>query len=310
MTSSNPKIHNRSSIKVSWFVRYFQVPARKKSRLRLHSDRGSALVMAAIFMVIATTLVVVGAKLISNTNRESRKRTSNIAEAENVAEAGLQDALGWFERNSTAGPVAAYDTQNGTKIYSPSDQPTWVPTMTYVDQAFNPQNSSDAQLSDTTNASIGIVNDYPLDQAVTAKAVLWGRYEVQKVQSGTDTNPNAVRDVSGERQAGLANGDGIIWSLVSTGYVYRRLDKTLDSNGNFAVAYNQAPNQIVSTSRVTTEIRKLAINLPTIDSSVVGAIYCNSANAITLDNNALLNGSVTQSGSGQNVNSVVEMVTQ
>lgn len=259
--------------------------------------------MAAIFMLVAGTLIVTAMKLISSTSRESKLQELNVAEAENVAKAGLVDALGWYRRKG----VVVRSFNNNYVI--PGTTPTYTAPYTHPDQPFEPQYNVNAAQSDTIDASIGIVSEYPLDvSSTTTNAVFFARYEVIRQDpqhpNPTETstpwttptktstpNPNAVHDVSGNRVPGLWNGDGLVWQVQSTGYVFRRNDPSK--------AFNVWPNKVVATARVMTELRKMQLNLPVTTGGVTlwGAIYSNATTMVSLVNdNTLLNGAVSVSG--------------
>jgi hypothetical protein len=217
--------------------------------------------------------------------------------------------LGWFRRKN--GIVRAYNNQylpGAVPVFATNPQ-TALP-YTYVDQPFQPvKNPTNAQLSDTLDDTIGIVNEYSLDSSsVTANSdvVHFGRYEVRKVSPLEPTTtpiatraPNVVRDVSGNRLGNQVNGNGLSWSVVSTGYVYKRLDKTISATPGvgWIVPYNQPPNKVLATAKVATELRKLTVNLPSAAGTTwYAGIYCTNANArVTLPTNNLgiLNGAVS-----------------
>jgi hypothetical protein len=97
------------------------------------------------------------------------------------------------------------------------------------------------------------------------------------------------------------NGDGTVWSIISTGYIYKRLDHTFTGTYEqgvcpaWNVAYNQAPNQIVAKVTVNSEFRQVALNLPTTNvSTAAGAVYCESVTQVQMLNSATkLSGAVT-----------------
>jgi hypothetical protein len=272
------------------------------------SSRGSALIMAAIFMLIATTLITVGVKLISNSSRQSKERMLYVGEAESVARAGLVDALGYFRRQTANnGIVSAYSQSQGAVSPGQTPTPNTSPLgtlFTYPDQAFWPLNNTfTGQSADSNEPWIGIVNEYPLDDSVTANAVYWARYEVHKAQDPTSPgytpDPYAVRDTSGERSgAGILDGDGLVWQIISTGYVYKRLDKTTNAiTGMWNTMYNQFPNQVVASARFATEFRKLSLNMPSTITTLSGGIYCQSATQISLANDTtMISGAVSTHG--------------
>ncbi len=273
--------------------------------------------MASIFMLVATVLITVGVKLVANASRSAKEKELYVGEAENVARAGLIDALAWFRRQSgNGGVVAAYEGTalpgQGSVTWATNPQPTPPAgaVFTYVDQPFEPVgNTSNPQVADTIDASIGLVGEYPLSDPVTANCLYWARFEVPMQGSGTQVT-NAAHDVTGERTGSYVNGDGLIWSVTSTGYVYKRLirvnsggETAVDPAGNWVVPYNTVTNPpnctIVAKAQFTTEFRKLGLNLPvptpgpTVYSS--GLYVYNAGQCVTLTSSeSLLDGAVSE----------------
>lgn len=312
MTKRIQKSNQRSKFQEA-FSGFFRLPIGVPRTFnatagQIKDPKGSALVMAAIFMLVATTLMTVGMRLISDASKNTKQQELYIGEAENAARAGLQDAAGWYKRQVNKGvTVAAF-----AAAVTAGETPTWAPNSnsatpgnyTFADEAFNPQNNVNAQLTDTSNAAIGIVEEYPLDSAVSTQAVFWSRYEVRKVQDPTQVtpaatwDPNAVHDVTGNRSSGV-NGNGIIWSIVSTGYVYKRMSyTTAGSPATFTVQYNQAPNTIVAMVRYYTEFRKLGLSLPSTNASLeTGAVYVQATTQVDLANSeTTIDGAVSAQG--------------
>lgn len=264
--------------------------------------------MAAIFMVLAAWLMTAGVRLVSDASTQAKKRTMMVAEAENIARAGLEETLGWFKRqHANNGIVSAYDLSNGS--VAPGQIPNFnlAPngqSFTGVDQAFWPQNNTSTGQSNDDSAEpwIGIVFEYPLDSPVSATAEFWGRYEVAKVPwytAGTPVPtyyPYAVHDISGVRYGNsLVNGDGAVWSITATAYVYRRMDHSVTNGGMWVIPYNQAPNAIIANTRVSTELTKLQLNMPTTSmTNVSSPVYVNNLSQLSFGNDqAFINGSVT-----------------
>ncbi len=264
------------------------------------NPHGSALVMAAIFMVIAITLITVGVQFIANAFNSIQASNTNVAEAEQVAEAGLAAAVQWFAvQTGNNGFISGLENSN--MPITMGITPTVNPYYFTVDQAFNPAYSSNPQATYTSDSTVGLMMEYPLDNAVSTSANYWGRYEVwqqgstaytpgagSSVVSGVieatpatvtyNQNPYAVHDASGERYPGYVDGDGLVWVIYSKGYVYKRMDKTLNAtapawNAGWNTPYNQAPNIIEATAIYKTEIRKFSVNLPVASSGVTAALY-------------------------------------
>jgi hypothetical protein len=283
--------------------------SRKMSFLLGHgiSERGSALMMAVFFMTVAVILMTVGASLISSVSRQVQKQNTYVAVAENVARAGISDALEWFVRQNRL--VTSYIAN-----YAPGAVPTFAVspksgvTFTYVDQAFEPQFSYTSY--DTTNPAIGIVKDYPLDNPDPNLALYFGHYEVRREYNpptpGTPyPNPVAVHDITGDRNSSEVNGDGVYWYLTSVGTVYKRLDKTKSVQNGITVwnvSYNVGPNVVVATSTMSQELRKLTLNMPvTAGCNQWGAVYCENPTQVTFMNTQTL----VSAGAGVTVNAFV-----
>jgi hypothetical protein len=191
--------------------------------------------MTAIFMVVAAALITAAGRIISDSAKQSKQQEVTLAEAENVARAGLVDAINWFRRTK--------NVQAGVPIN--------LALYSYNDDAFAP--TLNATVRDTLDPSIGIVNQYAVDDF----RKLYARYEVRKQKpSPPPVDPLAVHDVTGERMMDNLHqdGHGLIWHLESLGYIFKQMDPTL--------AYNQYPNKVLATCRMSTEVRKMAIILP------------------------------------------------
>jgi len=98
---------------------------------------------------------------------------------------------------------------------------------------------------DTSDPAIGIVREFEISRGV------WGRYEVRKFIPNVSPQEAEVADISTQRGAAAA---GTIWKLVSRGFVYRLLDS--------GAAFNEAPNQVLGTEVMETEVRRLTLVPP------------------------------------------------
>src|SRR5688500_9672284 len=101
----------------------------------------------------------------------------------------------------------------------------------------------------------GIVREFQVSSA----AKLWGRYEVL---------PESVDDVTADRGRG-DKGNGTVWKVRSTGYVYVRYDATK--------AFDEEPNRIAHRVTVETELQRLAIRPP-----ARAALLADRGDAITI----------------------------
>lgn len=209
--------------------------------------------MFIVAMIAILALVPVSMQFLKVSAQTTQAQINFTAQANNVARAGLTDAISWFRRQATQ-PVRS------------SADPVAFP---WPDAAFFPRESTSTATSDTIDETIGLVKEYP----ITDSNFLWARYEVlRQPDTSTNTvNSHAVHDITALRCEGHSAGEGLAWYIESAGIVYRRKSA--------AVAYNVAPNQVVGRARVSTEIRRLALTLPT-----NAAVIVSSRTAVSLQN--------------------------
>jgi hypothetical protein len=206
------------------------ISAKEPSPPSPGGQRGAAVVFL-VMMLAFVAILPTATQMISTSRDQTDQQAHFYAQADNVARAGLVDAIAWFRRQRVQ-PVAT--------------------TVPYPDAAFQPL----AAAGDTDDESIGLVREYPISQTSS----LWARYEVKRVNDPSNPDPHAVRDITDKRFEGESAGRGLCWSLESLGYVYRRRDS--------AAPFNVAPNEIVARSRMGTEIRRLTMRLP-VDAAVI-----------------------------------------
>jgi hypothetical protein len=200
------------------------------------NKNGSALVIALMMSLIIVFLISVGGILITTSRRETLLYQNVLTQADNIARAGLMDATSWFKRQENQ-PVRS------------GNPPTIYP---YADGAFDPKYNSNPLLSDTIDESIGIVREYQLSE----DGKTWARYEVYRQQDPVSNpyNPDAVHDITEQRIDGRSNGEGLVWYIQSTGYVFRRSDPE--------TAFDQLPNKIIAKVKASTELRVVTLKLP------------------------------------------------
>ncbi len=104
--------------------------------------------------------------------------------------------------------------------------------------AFDPRldPAGDPPVFDTLDQAVGLVREFEI------RGNLWGRYEVRR---------DRVVDISTERGVAMA---GSVWDVEAQSYVYRVVDPS--------VPFDQAPNRVISTSTLSTEIRGVPFALP------------------------------------------------
>ncbi len=186
-------------------------------------ERGTALILAMIFTIVAAGIVFTGA-LIERGSREKTNTEFRVhGQAVQFARAGLTEAISWFRRQR-AQPVLRFEP--------------------IVDLTAEPP------IIDTQEVEVGIVREFRV------RGRTWGRYEVWKewtedpvAERQAWRTQMAAHDVSMARRAGNA---GTSWRVRSIGYVFEREDETL--------GYDTAPNRVIATEVVEAEIlrRKLA----------------------------------------------------
>jgi hypothetical protein len=219
-----------------------------KARRPWEGSRGSAL-MSMVMLSSLLLLIPIGLKMTSMSRQQAKLESNAVAEAENAARAGLVDGLAWFRSRPTQ------------PVHSGAPPTLWP----FPDAAFSPQ----AAPGDTIDASVGLVKEYLLD----SNASLWARYELKRQNVSSPVDPHAVHDITGQRSLNHVAGEGLYWYIESAGTIYRRK--------NPDVPYNRAPNQIIGSARVATEIRRVSVAPP-----VNTAVLVNAINNVTLDTNS------------------------
>jgi len=223
-----------------------------KKQTRKQVEAGSALVMVLLMSTILLLILTTGITWVLNTQRNTTETFKIQGQAANIAQAGLQDGINWFKRQISV---------QQTDILTPN---------TCKDAAFNPQYSTDQELSATDNPSIGIVRDYEV------KGRIYGRYILKKQDCSSPEDPHAVKDITALKGKSTMNppetfpdtgsgedkirGEGIVWHLESEGILYERKDFS-KSNNVFTTAPDQAPNRILSKATASVEISKLGLAL-------------------------------------------------
>lgn len=162
---------------------------------------GFILVFVVLLVLILSIFIAVGMAIILNLQRSLKVSFDINLKADEVANAGIEEAISWFKRQLT--------------------QPVLV---------FSPQGT------DTEDPDIGLVREYLISGNI------YGRYEIPKSE---------VEDVSLKR--GLTQA-GSIWKLKSYGYVFQKIDPNK--------RFNEPPNRILGQSKLSTEIRRIGVNLP------------------------------------------------
>ncbi len=191
------------------------------------------MLLGVMFTLVAAGIVITGAVLLRahQTKTETNFRTKG--QASQFARAGLIEAMGWFRKQS-AQPVLTFQPR--------------------LDLTANPP------LTETNDEDIGLVREFQISGSV------WGRYEIWR-EWEADPIPERliwrrqmqVRDVSMARGA---SGMGNVWLVKSIAHVFRRNDATKQ--------YNEAPNHVLGTAVVETEVRRMTLVPPGMAAICIG----------------------------------------
>lgn len=101
---------------------------------------------------------------------------------------------------------------------------------------------------DTEDPNIGLVREYLISGNV------YGRYEVPKSEvEDVSIKRNRYRKILDEENKDESSA-GSIWKIVSYGYVFQKIDPNK--------RFNESPNKILARSKLSTEIRRIGVNLP------------------------------------------------
>jgi hypothetical protein len=189
------------------------------------NDRGAAM-MLVIMLLSLLIFIPIGMQMSRQSFKEVKLQLHMTAQADNAARAGIEAALSWFKQK-TGGVSNKGDFK-------------------YDDEAFRPTESKD-----TIDPDRGLVWEFPLEKGLIA------RYEVPRQRqdpSSYPLDPQAAHDVSAKRNYPL-DRKGMAWTLQSIGFIYK------DKN-NSSVYFDPAKDQVMAKSHMTSEFRRLDLNLP------------------------------------------------
>ncbi|MEE2888042.1 MAG: hypothetical protein VX951_11495 [Planctomycetota bacterium] len=199
--------------------------SRAEEQGRRSDERGVAIILAMLFVVIAGGLVTSGSILMKSASDRSEVRFRREAQARQFARSGLTEALSWMRRQ-TSQPVMDF-------------KPLLDP-------------SALIRVMDTDDPVIGLVREFEIAEDI------WGRYEVWR-EDESDPDPTRlafrrkyqVADVSTARGF---SGAGNVWLIRSLGYVYQKRDDTKQ--------WNEQPNRVLAISTLEGEVRRLTLQPP------------------------------------------------
>jgi hypothetical protein len=222
-------------------------------KLRKHQE-GTALITVLSLSVLLFLVVSVSSTVINNSGKDTQENFRKRVQANNIARAGLSDAVGWFKKKSVSSGVVSANSLG----------------LPCSDAAFSPVYDADPLLRETIDPTVGLVKDIALDSGRR----IYGRYIVRKqpcdtnagspagfnvVSSEPSYNRYAVHDVTEETGNG-SRGDGVTWKLVSEGIVYRRNSFNTDADGVFTEP--PLEENIIERAFASININRLSLRIP------------------------------------------------
>lgn len=207
------------------------------------TQKGIALMLTLMISVFILILITLSSTVLSSSEKSNVKRFTKQGQADNIARAGLQEAVNWFK----------------TQAVQPVRQGGVSPAYACEDEAFFPRYHDDPLERETIDESYGLVKDVQIDRSI------WGRYRVKRQHCSDDYDPHAVHDFTKKRGKNegdaTSSGEGVVWYIESEGVVYRRTDFSKDANGVFTTGPTDADgvNPILDRSRAAVEINRMAI---------------------------------------------------
>lgn len=239
-------------------------------------QKGYALILSIFVATFFLTLTALTSQYTLGALKSTRTEFQKLAQARNVAEAGLQDAAFWFERQTSFTPATVisgmWTDAGGIWTSDQSGNPinisgslsigkilTDIPDKNKHHLAFRPQVAVSTIERGDTDDPRGIIRDIPIDPDNN----LYGHYEVlrydpSKWKSNTldDNASTAVMDITDEKLVSLSYTldplnsinkiysnipplMGRYWRIVSNGTLYYRDSNqmTKDNRGIYTVPY-------------------------------------------------------------------------
>jgi hypothetical protein len=209
---------------------------------RSSRERGVVLLWGAIGTMLVLGIVLTGSQKIKALQDASGVHFAVEAQARQVAESGLVNALAWLRRQPTQ-PVSTFAPQRDLLADPPIDE--------------------------TDDPAVGLVRAFEIAPGI------WGQFLVRKGQLAerfVDSNKNGYCDPSekiydddGDRKRTMAWGTrdlssfrgasaGGVWHLESEGRIFKRSDADQ--------ALGEGPNVQIAMVRLATQVRRLTVTLP------------------------------------------------
>jgi hypothetical protein len=228
-------------------------------------EKGSLLILVVMLMSLLL-FVPIAMRMTASSFKEVKQELNIVAQADNVARAGLQAALFWFKQQPSGVTADNPVTASVAAVHGYSS------TYPYDDAAFAPV---DAAV--TVDPIRGLVKEFDLQKGLKA------RYEVprQKDPGSNPIDPSAAHDVTSKRGYDPDDGrKGMAWSLESFGFVYQDKDPV-------SAVFNPAIDRVVSRARMSAEFVRMSLQWP---GNVAGALITRTTATLSLGANCRLTG--------------------
>jgi hypothetical protein len=221
-------------------------------------EKGTALLIVVAGMAVIVLSIVTGLTLVELAGNLIGSELKYQGQTLNSADAGLTEALSWFQRQSTQ-PVTAFNPVRDLTATPP--------------------------INDSEVASIGIVRTY----RVSSLGNVWGRYEIRR------SNVTDVSIQRGKPQAGTiwqVEADGILFRDANNDSQFT----WNDANGNGV--YDQGePGEALAMKKARVEFQRLSLVLPAGNAAVQGST-CSTINTTTGTVSTRVQGSSSGTGIG------------
>lgn len=228
----------------------------------LNSDhagqRGAAILLAVACMAFLLLGVTTAMILVELASKTVAKQLRYQGQTFNGADAGLTEALSWFQRQSVQ-PVTSFNPLRDLAATPP--------------------------VNDTEVSSVGIVRTYP----VSGMGNVWGRYEVRRT-GVTDVSQSRAKPGAGTIWQVESNGILFRDSNNDSQLTWN------DANGN-GVYDKGEPGEVLAIKKVRAEIQRLSLVLPA-GNAAIQALTCSSINLNTGTASARVLGSAGGIGIG------------
>ncbi len=258
-----------------------KAPSRRKRLMRIRgNERGQALIAVIVAVSLVLGLLLTTLTITAYSGRAVSRQLTYYGQTLNTAQAGITEGLSWFRRQ-TDQPVKAFVPLRNLSLTPPvndTDDPTIGLVREYEINApgrvwgryelkKTPALAANATSLSFKNRWSNSAN-YSKDDIVLDEGDQPSEPTTSFYQSKSNGNSN-------KKPKSHSKGPASAWELVNTMDITRYKGKPsagtvwqLEAEGivfvrnNPSVAYNVAPNRVLSRAKLRTEIQRLSLNLP------------------------------------------------